>query len=282
MFSGLHALPASAQQPQDDLLGVIASALDEADAPLAAQNENVELPRTSEDSAVLGVRGRTLEMSIPATGEVETQDGSTVVFAGRKSDVAVQSTSDGMRAVIHIDSPRAPERYEFEIGGDAVALEPTPDGGVVALDTNGNVLAVAPAPWAIDADGTHVPTYFEIEDTTLYQVIEHRNGNHAYGIVADPWWNPFSWNWSEIISSVASATKSAKSWLGTNANWLKGKAWSASKKTVKIGGRAVRVLAKKAGPLGLVLCATGGGWAWFRSDASGWVRVGDAIGGCFL
>jgi hypothetical protein len=31
-----------------------------------------------------------------------------------------------------------------------------------------------------------------------------------------------------------------------------------------------------------VFCAVGGGWAYYRSDANGWVRVGDAIHGCLF
>ncbi len=44
----------------------------------------------------------------------------------------------------------------------------------------------------------------------------------------------------------------------------------------------VSVTAKKIGPWAWALCLTGAGWGWYRSDASGWVRVGDAAAGCFL
>ena len=45
------------------------------------------------------------------------------------------------------------------------------------------------------------------------------------------------------------------------------------------GLKAGKFLAKKVGPGAVVLCAAGAGWAWYRSDAHGWVRVGDTVSG---
>lgn len=112
-----------------------------------------------------------------------------------------------MRALVHIDSADAPERFDFPIGGDVAALRPTGDGGVEALNAEGELIATAPAPWATDANGVAVQTHYEINGTTLTQVVEHRGGNFAYGIVADPWWNPFSWNWGKIGSYMAKGAK---------------------------------------------------------------------------
>jgi len=47
------------------------------------------------------------------------------------------------------------------------------------------VTHIAPA-WARDANGRDVPTFYEIEETTLVQVVKHRGGDWAYGITADP------------------------------------------------------------------------------------------------
>ena len=66
------------------------------------------------------------------------------------------------------------------------------DGGVVALDGSGQVVAAVDAPWARDANGTEVPTRFVVEGSTLTQVVDHATASFAYPITADPavwsWW----------------------------------------------------------------------------------------------
>src|SRR5690606_35224627 len=41
-------------------------------------------------------------------------------------------------------------------------------------------------PWAIDAEGRQVPTRYEVDDEGVTQVVDHRAGDFAYPIVADP------------------------------------------------------------------------------------------------
>ena len=98
-------------------------------------------------------------------------------------------------------STEASERFDFPIGGDVTQLVPTADGGVQALNADGEIIATAATLWATDANGTPVPTHYEINGTTLTQVVEHRSGDYSYGIVADPWWNPFSWDWARSGAS---------------------------------------------------------------------------------
>ena len=56
------------------------------------------------------------------------------------------------------------------------SLELDATGGATALNSKGETIAYADAPWAVDAKGTPVPTHFEVDGTTLYQVIEHADG----------------------------------------------------------------------------------------------------------
>ena len=79
-----------------------------------------------------------------------------------------------------------------------------PDGAVLAFGPDGQVVARLAPPWARDADGRSVPTHFELDGLTVVQIVEHRGGGFAYGIVADPWWNPFSWDWSRIGRTAVS------------------------------------------------------------------------------
>ncbi|WP_229054318.1 hypothetical protein [Aeromicrobium sp. Leaf350] len=75
-----------------------------------------------------------------------------------------------------------------------------PDGSAQAYNGQGDLISIAATPWAVDAAGRPVPTHFEINGLSLTQVVEHRSAEFAYGIVADPWWNPFSWPWGKWVS----------------------------------------------------------------------------------
>ena len=188
----------------------IAQALEKANAPDPVFDDDVEIPESADaDAAVETAVGR-VTMSIPAVGEAEV-DGPTALYEGTHEDttVALQPAAGGLRALVHIDSAEAPERFDFVMGGDVATLEMMPDGSVVALNLDEEVLAVAPTPWALDANGVNVPTHYEISGTTLTQVVEHKAGDFAYGIVADPWWNPFSWPWGKWVKASGKAIKKA-------------------------------------------------------------------------
>ena len=191
------------------------------DAPVATDPAvAAELPETGTDPAEATTAAGTLTMDVPVSGaDLAPSSATTALFEGTAPDtaVAVQDTTEGLRALVHIDSPEAPERFEFPIGGDVTALQPTGDGGVEALNARGEIIATAPAPWATDGNGAAVPTHYAIDGTTLTQVVEHRAGNYAYGIVADPWWNPFSWNWGKIWSKSKSAIASTLKKCGEGA-----------------------------------------------------------------
>jgi hypothetical protein len=59
------------------------------------------------------------------------------------------------------------------------------------LDHKRRELGVIAAPWARDANGRAIPTRYEIQGTTLVQVVDHRRPGVVYPVVADP--NLFSW-----------------------------------------------------------------------------------------
>ena len=161
------------------------------------------LPAAAADGASLETEAGVLEVSVPtARGEALESSSTERVFETTSADalVAVQSTAEGLRSMIHINSAAAPERYEFKISGDVTSLRLAPDGGAVALGTDGAIIGIAPVPWAVDANGVAVPTHFEVEGTTLIQIVEHHAGTFAYGVVADPLWNPFSWPWGKWVS----------------------------------------------------------------------------------
>lgn len=111
--------------------------------------------------------------------------------AGEDTAVAIQPTAAGVRALVNITSPDAPEEYAFPVSGDVTRLALNRDRSVTGYDRDNLPVTTVAKPWAVDARGVDVPTHFEVRGTTLTQVVEHRAGNYTYGIVADPnflWW----------------------------------------------------------------------------------------------
>lgn len=185
------AAPAAADDDRVVAADVVEAVNAEATVP-AAPNPATDVPSSGEDEASLAMGfGKTISFDFPAAGDGTTV-GLTTVFEGTAADtkIALQPTAVGLRALVHIESAAAPERFEFPLGGDVAELKLQPDGSAVAYDLSGAILSsVAPA-WARDASGRPVATHYEIEGTALVQVINHRDGVYDYAITADPWWLP--------------------------------------------------------------------------------------------
>jgi len=152
-------------------------------------DQHVTIPSTGDQRIRLTTVDTSVSIALPADGEGD-EHGQTTVFdgSGQDAQIAAQPTLDGVRALVHIDGPSAPERYSFTIGGDVKKLYVLSDGSVAATDADGSALGVLAAPWATDANGTAVPTHYEVDGTTLTQVVEHKDGSYSYGITADPHW----------------------------------------------------------------------------------------------
>ena len=57
--------------------------------------------------------------------------------------------------------------------------------GARIMGADGDTIGVFDVPWAYDAAGLIVPTRYEIDGSTLTQVVEH-SSSFAYQVVANP------------------------------------------------------------------------------------------------
>lgn len=137
-----------------------------------------------------------ITITTPTSGSVATMtDGISRSYDGTSdaSTVVLQPLEDSARALIMLHSSSAPKRYDFTLGGEVASLEidqpdaetGDPGGGVTAYNSQGDIIGLVDEPWAVDANGTSVPTHYEINGTTLTQVISP-TANTAYPVVADP------------------------------------------------------------------------------------------------
>lgn len=154
------------------------------------ENVKVDIPLDPDEGVVLDPDGEApvvidaLPDSDFSAGEV--LEGGSVLYSGDQSaDLVVQPlTDEGVRFTVVLDGPDAPDKYNFTVAPEGGRLELV-DGGVLVFDRDGSPIAGAADPWAKDADGNAVKTWYETDGQTLIQVVDHAE-TQAYPIVADP------------------------------------------------------------------------------------------------
>lgn len=212
VVSLLGVAPASAQIGPDDPLAAVLEATPEtatnaAQIPTRASGEDaidatvagvdVALPVEPRGGITLTAEAESLSISLPFA---ESADPATVERSGivsydnKNGSTSVPIvTNDGVVQInTVISQPSAPTRYKYELtlpdGGQIV----TANSGLVVVNADGDPVAhVAPA-WAKDANGSPVPTHYELNGNTLVQVVDF-TADTVFPIVADPavtwlWW----------------------------------------------------------------------------------------------
>lgn len=201
---GTSAAASALEQPADALEIVSAVAPEVLDAAadtsrteseaatFATSDVEISVPDDAADGAALRTSDRELTISLPfadqAADAIVASSGVATFDNNNSSTTAPVVRDDGSLQIITvIENAAAPTRYDYDlsvpVGGSMVAR----DDGVVVI-TNGAgefVGAVAPA-WAKDAAGAPLATRYEIDGTTLTQVVDHGEGTE-YPVVADPW-----------------------------------------------------------------------------------------------
>lgn len=154
------------------------------------------LPAKASDRVSWGADGRTQSMTLPHESNARTvSKAGAVTVDGSAFDVDVTPTADGVRALITMANASAPKSYRFDVAlpaGERLAtakdLTGLDTGEVFIVDAAGQVKGGVNAPWAKDANGAAVPTWFSVDGTTLVQHVK-TNANTAFPVVADPdWW----------------------------------------------------------------------------------------------
>lgn len=180
-------------------------------AVFESSDVTLDVPTSSDEPLVLvDESGHSLEVSLPS--EIAVEDGAisddgTVVFLGDDSDThaAVQMLEDGrVRIQTVLESPDSPHTYSYDMDSSVTPVLRA-DGGVdLVVSTVDDVTTIAgeiAAPWAVDANGRAVPTWYSITGSTVIQHVAH-DPTSAYPITADPtysygWWRYVHFNKAE-------------------------------------------------------------------------------------
>jgi hypothetical protein len=165
----------------------------------ATAGATIDVPKDADDGITLGsTDGSTpsIGISLPNADDASTAKRvapGTVAYAGDNGSAnAVQATEDGgVRMLTVIDKPSAPTEYDYKVrvpnGGH---IELAEDGGAVVVGNENQPIMSVATPWAKDATGTPIRTYFTTDGLTLTQHVEHKAAGVVYPVTADPFWIP--------------------------------------------------------------------------------------------
>lgn len=153
-------------------------------------NVDIEVPRDLSDGVGLDALTIDLPNADAAKNATGVAEGTVAYPAANGSANAVQVTDDGgVRMLTVIDNTSAATEYKYDVsipnGGNIALL---PDGGAEVTDSDGEVLAVVNTPWAKDAAGMKLNTYYTTDGQSLVQHVEHNVAGVTYPVVADPIW----------------------------------------------------------------------------------------------
>lgn len=164
----------------------------------------VDVPRDAGDGVTMTQPdGSSMVVTPPQSGNAAVApiaQGVAAIPGNDGASTAVQALEDGTTRFVNVIADKnAPQDFTYAIsvpGGGSVTVNP--DGTAAALDSSGVVLAEVAKPWATDANGTSVPTWFTTDGTSLTQHVDFANGNFAFPIKADPWF----WDYLHCIFGV--------------------------------------------------------------------------------
>lgn len=152
---------------------------------------SVRIPKDSGESVNFSSHSGEVDISIPFSGssnEWEVISENSFYFGSEEGVATTASIRDGSSIQFHsvISGPESSTLVKYDIniveGGD---IDIDEEGFVSIVNSDGDLIAgVAPA-WAKDASGADVPTWYEVRDGSLVQVIQHNEG-YQYPVVADP------------------------------------------------------------------------------------------------
>lgn len=129
-----------------------------------------------------------------------------------KDDASVQF-------LVKISSAADPDRFHFDLQTPAgSSIEINAEGAVVVTDKGGDLVGGLAPPWARDAEGRSIDTWFELVDDGVVQVVAHQGQTDVeYPVIADPYLgrNLFS---STSLSGLASCSSQGCLYYRINLN----------------------------------------------------------------
>ena len=134
-----------------------------------------------------------------AVSAVHDAQHGEIIITGSSPMPSGASLRHTFSQIITIDSPNSPDTYTFDFDlPEGFTLEKAPNGGAFFRSSEDEITGRIKAPWAVDAAGNQVNTYFEIQDNQLIQKVDLSADLH-YPVTADP---EGVWGWTKCVAAV--------------------------------------------------------------------------------
>ncbi|WP_158862524.1 hypothetical protein [Leifsonia sp. AG29] len=153
---------------------------------------DISLPVTASGGIEVSTGSHELTIGLPYSDQArpaaEVHTPGVVVYDNRNGSSTVPAIqSDGsIRISTVLADPGAPKRYDYPMDlGPGERLRANPDHSIDLVASDGTTLGHFDAPWAKDADGNPVPTWYEVKGDTLTQMVDFST-EAVFPIVADP------------------------------------------------------------------------------------------------
>lgn len=156
-------------------------------APVDASGPGITVEATKDGA---GMTSLTIE-PVGVRDDVDEIDGLLTWDGGSTSPSAVaQPIPNGVRIMSVFASAASPtEAVTSFDAGESITPTFFDDGALVLhSSTDDEFLGLIESPWAVDANGKRVKTWYEWRNGALVQHVDHTGGDYAYPIVADPAW----------------------------------------------------------------------------------------------
>ena len=124
------------------------------------------------------------------------------VSVGAAKDSLIQPTARGVRVAEVIKKADAPTETTYAMDGAGFR----DINGAIIVERDGQAIGLVAPPWAIDANGHSVKTWYTVSDGALVQHVSHHGA--AYPVVADPsvsfgWYVYFRYNKYEVKNAAS-------------------------------------------------------------------------------
>lgn len=155
------------------------------DGSTMREGVDINLGSTNAPGAVMRSESQGLEVSFAPTEVTSTQqlEDAMIYHRAGAADVVAHVLPDGAVQMVGVlQDGQDGVQYSFTDSGDLIWQSQEDGGGT--LTRGGEIVATVSAPWATDADGKQLPTWYEYQEGNLVQQID--TDGVTYPIVADP------------------------------------------------------------------------------------------------
>lgn len=152
------------------------------DISVDADEANIALQADAQPTVTVGIEGM--------SDASRTESGAFTVLHNGDRTAYVQAIAGGSRLLSYIPdaSGALSTIYTFDFDAPITAAA-NDDGSYSFTDTTTGVgIGMVSTPWAVDADGTSLPTHYSWADGKLTQTIDADPQTIAYPVLADPAW----------------------------------------------------------------------------------------------